>query len=156
MYRILQTKINLVYLEWGYSIPFFTYKKLMQNLCWIKKKTIFSHFFISLTTFCRIIFHFFCFYCAEMRRKLWPKAPAKEGALGQMLTNFQVYFVRVNVFKKTNKKIYNRAKELYCDATIFVFRFVIVYSSKKNGNWKIVQGCRLSPTHFIKWKIIIF
>ena len=69
-----------------------------------------------------------------MRRKLWPKAPAKEGALGQMLTNFQVYFVRVNVFKKTNKKIYNRAKELYCDATIFVFRFVIVYSSKKNGN----------------------
>ena len=32
---------------------------------------------------------------------------------------------------KPNKKIYNRAKELYCDATIFVFRFFIVYLLKK-------------------------
>ena len=29
------------------------------------------------------------------------------------------------------KKIYNRAKELYCDATIFVFWFFIVYLPKK-------------------------
>ena len=56
-----------------------------------------------------------------MRRKLWPKAPAKEDALSQMSTNFQVYFIHINFFKKPNKKIYNRAKELYCDATIFVF-----------------------------------
>ena len=38
MYRILQIKINLVRLEWDYSIPFFTYAKLMQNWCWIHKK----------------------------------------------------------------------------------------------------------------------
>ena len=46
---------------------------------------------------CRIIFRF---YYAEMRRKFWPKAPAKEGALGQMSRNFQVYFIHINFFKK--------------------------------------------------------
>ena len=55
-----------------------------------------------------------------MRRKLWPKTPAKEGALGQMSKNFQVYFIHIIFFTKPNKKIYYRAKELYCDATIFV------------------------------------
>ena len=43
-------------------------------------------------------------------------------------------------------KFFYTAKELYCDATIFVFSFFIVYLPKKNGNWKMVQGCRLSPT----------
>ena len=56
-----------------------------------------------------------------MRRKLRPKAPAKEGALGQMSKNFQAYFIHINLFEKPNKKIY---KELYCDATIF---FLILY-----------------------------
>ena len=42
--------------------------------------------------------------------------------------------------------MYNRAKELYCDATIFVSWFFIVYLPKKNRNWKMAQGCRLSPT----------
>ena len=54
-----------------------------------------------------------------MREKLWSKAPVKEGALGQMSKNFQVYFIHINFFKEPIKKIYNRAKELYCDATIF-------------------------------------
>ena len=39
-----------------------------------------------------------------LRRKLWPKAPAKEDALGQMSKNFQVYFIHINFFKKPNKK----------------------------------------------------
>ena len=42
--------------------------------------------------------------------------------------------------------MYNKAKELYCDATIFFIRFFIIYLPKKNGNWKIAQGCRLSST----------
>ena len=67
------------------------------------------------------MFHFSRFYNAEMHRKLWPKAPAREGALGQMSRNFYVYFIHMNFFKKPNKKIYNRAKEFYYDATIFVF-----------------------------------
>ena len=78
-----------------------------------------------------------------MRRKLWSKALAKEGALGQMSKNFQIYFIRMNFFKKPNKKIDNRAKQLYCDATIFVFWFFIVYLPKKNVNWKISEGCHL-------------
>ena len=65
--------------------------------------------------------HFFHFYYAEMRRKLWPKAPVNEGALGQISKNFQVYFINIHFLRNPMKKIYNRAKELYCDATIFVF-----------------------------------
>ena len=82
-----------------------------------------------------------------MRRKLWPKAPAKEGVLGHMLRNFQVYFMHINFFNNPKKKNYNRAKKLYCNATIFVFWFFIVYLAKKKWNWKMAQGCRLSPTH---------
>ena len=48
-------------------------------------KTIFSHFFISY------FLYFFRFYYAEMRGKLWPKAPAKKGVLGEMSKKFQVY-----------------------------------------------------------------
>ena len=40
-----------------------------------------------------------------MRRKLWPKAAATEGALGQMSTNFQIYFINTNFLNKPNKKI---------------------------------------------------
>ena len=39
-----------------------------------------------------------------MRKKLWPKAPTKEGALGQITKNFQIYFIHINCFKKPNRK----------------------------------------------------
>ena len=42
-----------------------------------------------------------------MHKKLWPKAPAKEGTLGQISKNFQVYFIHINIFKKPNKKKMN-------------------------------------------------
>ena len=48
-------------------------------------------------------------------------------------------------FLKTKQKKYNWAKELYYDATIFFF-ILHCLLAKKNGNWKMVQGCRLSPT----------
>ena len=70
-----------------------------------------------------------------MLRKLWPKAPAKEGALGQMSKNFQVYFIHINFFKKQIKKIYNTAKELYCKATIFVFRFFTCPKKMETEKW---------------------
>ena len=44
------------------------------------------------------------FYYAEMRGKLWPKAPALADALGQMSRNFQVYVIHINFLKKPNKK----------------------------------------------------
>ena len=92
---------------------------------------------------CRIIFHLFYFYYAEMRKKLRPKAPAKEGAVGQMSKNFQVYFIHINFFKKPNNTFLE-----YCDATIFVFWFFIDCLPKENGNCKMAQGCRLSSTPF--------
>ena len=80
-----------------------------------------------------------------MRRKLWPKVATKEGALGQMLKNFLLYFVHINFSKKPNKKIYNRAKELYCDATIYFFWFFIIYLHKKmeTEKWPKVAGSPL-------------
>ena len=80
-----------------------------------------------------------------MRRKLWPKAPTREGALGQMTKNFHVYLINIIFFKKPTEKKYNTAKELHCDAAIFVIWFFIVYLLKKNGNGKMAQGCWLSP-----------
>ena len=66
-------------------------------------KKFFSHFFISLKNIVSNN-NFFHFYYAEIRRKLWPKAPDKEGALGQMSKNVQVYFIHIIFFKKPNKK----------------------------------------------------
>ena len=43
-------------------------------------------------------------------------------------------FIRINFFKKANKIFLNKAKELYCNATIFVFLVFIIYLPKKNGN----------------------
>ena len=56
-----------------------------------------------------------------MCKKSWPKAPAKEGALSQISTNFQVYFTHINFLRNQTKEMSNKAKELYCDAAMFVF-----------------------------------
>ena len=78
------------------------------------------------------------FYDAEMHRKLWSEAPAKECALDQIFKKIQVLHTHINFLRNRTKKIYNRAKELYCDATIFVFQFFIVYlSKKKKKKWKM-------------------
>ena len=87
----------------------------------------------------RIIFHFFRFYYAEMHKKL-PKGPAKEGALGQILKNFQVYFVHINFFEKPNKKIYNKPKSYTAMLLYLFFDFFIGYLPKK---WKLKNGPRL-------------
>ena len=104
---------------------------------------------------CRIIFHFFRFYYAEVRRKLWPKAPAKEGTLGQMSKKCQVYFIHIIFFKKQTKKIYNRAKELYCDATIFVFDSLISTCPKKmkTEKWSKAADSPLLKC-FSRWHLI--
>ena len=40
-----------------------------------------------------------------MRRELCPKAPAKEGALGQMSKNVQVYFIHINFLRNQKKNL---------------------------------------------------
>ena len=84
-----------------------------------------------------------------MRKKLWAKALDKEGTLGQMSENFQVYFIHINFFKKPNKKIYKfKAKQLYCDTTIFVF--FILYCLLAQKKWKLKKYTLISP--FTKWQ----
>ena len=46
----------------------------------------------------------------------------------------------MNFFKEPKKKKLQWAKELYCDATIFVIWFFIVYLPKKYGNLKMANG----------------
>ena len=65
-----------------------------------------------------------------MHRKLWPKAPAEEGDLGQM-SKFSSLLYTYKFLEKPNKKNYNRVKKFYCDAIISVFLFLIVYLPKK-------------------------
>ena len=56
-----------------------------------------------------------------MRRKLWPKASAKEGPLGQMSKKFQVYFRQINFFKKTNKKKFTIKPKSYAAMLLYLF-----------------------------------
>ena len=72
------------------------------------------------------MFHFFRFYYAEMRRKLWPKAPAKESVSGQMSKNVQVYTYK---FVQETKYIW----------------LSILYYRLAQKKWKLKNGPRL-PT----------
>ena len=83
--------------------------------------------------------------CVE---NIWPKAPAKEGALDQMSENFQVWFIHINLFKKPNKKNLQYSKKVKLRCYYICFWSFIVYLPKKNGNWKMSQGYRISPTFF--------
>ena len=76
---------------------------------------------------CQIIFHLFRFYHAEIHRKLWPKAPAKEGALSQTTNNFQVYFIHINSFKTPNKKNLQWSQRVILRCYYICFLFFIVY-----------------------------
>ena len=75
------------------------------------------------------------------------KAPAIDGALGHNWATSgprhplwrvpwarcqKIFkFTHINFFKKPNKKIYNKAKELHCDVTTFFIWFFIFYFPKK-------------------------
>ena len=75
---------------------------------------------------------FFPFLLCLNASKIVAQGTRQRGCLlfVQIAKKFQVYFIHIISFKKP-KKIDNRANELYCDATIFVVRFFIVYLSKK-------------------------
>ena len=88
----------------------------------------------------RIIFHFFRFYYSEMRRKLWP---AKEGALGQMWKNCQVYFIHINFFKKPNEKNIHWSQKVILQC--YYISFLILHCLLAQIKWKLKSGPRL-PT----------
>ena len=120
--------MNLVCLEWDYAIKFFTYEKFMQNECWIHKKQSFLISFINLNNIVSNSLSFLTFFMMmKYIKKLWPKAPAKEDALDQISKNFLVYFIPIHFLRNQTKKLTIEPN----DATIFVFRFVIVCLPKK-------------------------
>ena len=53
-----------------------------------------------------------------------------------MSKNFKAYFIHIIFFKKLDKKNYNTAEELYCDATLFFFWLFIVYFPKNMNTEK--------------------
>ena len=61
------------------------------------------------------MFYFFLVYDAEMHRKLWPEAPAKEGALGQMSKKFLSLLYMYTFFEKPNKKKIIVEPKMLCD-----------------------------------------
>ena len=79
-----------------------------------------------------------------MRRKLWPNALAKEGALGQMLNKFQVYFINIIFFNETNKKKlqYIESKS-YTAMLLYLFSDSLLSTCPKK--WKLKNGWR-QPT----------
>ena len=73
-----------------------------------------------------------------MRRKLWPKASTKEGALGQMTKNFEVYFMHINFLRNQTKKI-TREPTMQCYYTCFLILYCVLAQKK----WKLKSGPRL-------------
>ena len=65
-----------------------------------------------------------------MRRKLWPKATAKKGALGQMSKNFQIYFIHINFFKKPYKIITTEPKS-YTAMLLYLFFYSLLSTCPK-------------------------
>ena len=68
-----------------------------------------------------------------MRRKLWLKASAKEGALGPISKSFQVYFIHINFLKKKTKKFTIEPKNTAMLLYLF-FDYLLSNCQKKNGN----------------------
>ena len=58
-------------------------------------------------------------------------------------------FIHIHFLRNQTKKIYNRAKELHCDATVFVTWFCIAYLPKKLETEKWPKAAN-SPLHWIK------
>ena len=77
-----------------------------------------------------------------MRRKLWPKAPDKEVALGHMSKNCQVYFIHIIFFKKPNKTFTIEPKS-YTSMLLYMFFDSLLSTGPKK--WKLKNGPRL-PT----------
>ena len=92
---------------------------------------------------CRIIIHFFLSYDAEMYGNLWRKAPTKEDALGQMSTNFQVYFINI-IFLRSQTKKFTIEPKSYSAMLLYLF-FDSLLSTCQKKKWKLKNGPRL-PT----------
>ena len=86
-----------------------------------------------------------------MRRKLWPKAPAKEGALGQMSKKFQFYFIHIHFFKKPNKKKFTIEPKSYTAMLLYlIFDSVLSTYPKKMETEKSPKVADSPLNHSVK------
>ena len=90
---------------------------------------------------CRIIFYFFRFYYAEMRRNLWPKASAKERATWQRIFKFTLYYIWI--FLRNRTKQFTIEPKSY--TAMLLYLFLILYCLLAQIKWKLKNGPRL-PT----------
>ena len=84
------------------------------------------------------------FYHVAMRRKLWPKAPAKESALGQMSKN--VYFIHIIVLRNQTKKFTIEPKS-YTAMLLYLFFDSLLSTCQKK--WKLKNGPRLPTLPYV-------
>ena len=96
---------------------------------------------------CRIIFNFFRFDYAEMRKKLWPNAFTKEGALGQTSKNLKIYFIHIIFFKKPNKKFTIELKS-YTAMLLYLFFDSLLSTCLKKMETEKWPNAADSPLHF--------
>ena len=75
-----------------------------------------------------------------MHRKLWPRAPAKEGALGQKSRNFQIYFIHINFLRNQTKKIIIQPKRY---TAMLLYLFLDSSLSTCPNKWKLKNSRRL-------------
>ena len=112
----------------------FAQKWRVMGVFWIQIRVLVESQ-IQTTFFCAcLIFHFFLFYDAEMRRNLWPKKDLPKGCLRPDVKKCSGLLDTYTFLEKSNKKNYNRAKVIRTAMLLYIFfRFSIVYLPKKKN-----------------------
>ena len=91
-----------------------------------------------------------------MRRKLWPQAPTKEGALGQMSKNFR-FTLHIHILLRNQTKKITIERKSYSILWCYYICFMILYwrlAQKKMETEKRPKKERLSPICKIYFKYI--
>ena len=83
-----------------------------------------------------------------MRRKFWPKAPAKEGALGLMSKNCHLYFKHIHFFKKPNKKKLQWSQRVILRCYYICFLILYCLLAQKKMEIEKWPKAAESPLHY--------
>ena len=97
---------------------------------------MFSYFFIKLNNTVSNNLSFLSFLLCWNAYKIVAQDTYQRGCLGPDVKKFSslLYTYKFFLRNQTKSNVY------------LFFWFFIVYLPEKNGNWKMAQGCRLSPT----------
>ena len=100
-------------------------------------------------------FHKFEHHCVDqsfissifMMLKCVEKAPAEEGASGQISKKCSSLFYNINFFKKPNKKKFTLKPKRY--TAILLHLFLILYCLRARQKWKLKNGPKLPTLPYI-------